>query len=115
MSELYGYARHESKLSKVGADGKTLRETLKVVERMKGFTPPELVNPFDCPLEILYLWKWFNDLNQSRAIGLAPGPLTHSEMKAYFDLIGERPEHWELEVLRSLDRISRKPEIDNVS
>uniref|UniRef100_UPI00313E4DA0 phage tail assembly chaperone n=1 Tax=unclassified Cupriavidus TaxID=2640874 RepID=UPI00313E4DA0 len=44
------------------------------------------------------------DLNSARPAGLALSPISFSDMKAFFDLIGERPEGWQLAAIRRLDR-----------
>lgn len=110
MKDLIEFARHEFRLSKLGADGVSLRDTLKTVERQTGKMPAEGINPVAMPLELLYIWKWFADLHAARPVGVAPGPLLYSEMLAYFSLMRVTPREWEITVIRALDGASRNPE-----
>lgn len=103
------FARHEFRLGKRGKDGKSLRETLEVVARMKGGAMPEEgINPADFPDELAHVWRWFMDLNASRQpsgmAGLAA--ITYPDMQAYFQLRREHPAPWELDLLKRLDSVA---------
>jgi hypothetical protein len=105
--ELIEYARHEFRLSKRDDKGASLRETLKVVERMKGFTPPEAVNPCEFPVVLWDLWQHFLILNASRGAGMAgASPITQLDLFAYSQLHRVVFEGWMLEAIRRLDRIA---------
>lgn len=106
MTDLLDYARHEFRLNKVGKDGKSLRATCKAVEAQTGRMPEEGINPVPFPGELAHIWLWYADLEGSRDVGLAVGPITFTSMRSYFDLTKERPQAWEIDVIKQLDRLS---------
>lgn len=86
-------------------DGSTLRETYEAIERNTGHRPSELDGP-EMPDGGLRAWNWFVDLNGARQFGMAANPISFAEMAAYFAFRGERPEQWEVGVLRRLDQVA---------
>lgn len=106
MTQLIEYARHEFRLSRRGKDGKSLRETLEVVARIKGVMPEEGINPVDPP-DVLYdLWGHFLRMSAARPPGMAPSPILESEIAAYCTNRRIRFQMWELDVIRALDQIA---------
>lgn len=103
------FARHEFRLGKRGKDGKTLRETLEVVARMKGGAiPQEGINPVEFPDELGHVWRWFLDLNASRQPSGMGGicAITYPDMLSYFSLRREHPTQWEMDLIKRLDGIA---------
>jgi hypothetical protein len=50
------------------------------------------------------LWEWFADLSRRRSNGgLAPNPVSFSEIDAWARLTGTAPTPWEVSVLTRLD------------
>jgi hypothetical protein len=49
------------------------------------------------------LWRIFNDLHQSRAVGFAPCAITHAEIDAWSRLHREPVRPFEVEIIRALD------------
>lgn len=48
------------------------------------------------------------ELNSTRQVGLAVSPITYTDIHAFFTLIGERPERWQLAAIRRLDSVVLK-------
>lgn len=113
MTELLDFAQHEFRLSKVGKDGQSLRQTCESVERQTGRMPEEGINPTPFPIELGYIWDWYVALDNSRDVGMAMGPITFNSMQSYFTLTKQNPQTWEIDVIKQLDRLSvetrRKP------
>jgi hypothetical protein len=94
----------------VGKDGKTLLETLEVVAQIKGRPPAELVDiratiP-EFPDAFGYVWDWFISLHNTRQIGMAACPITELEIDAFCRNRGMRMSLFELEAIRTLDRLA---------
>jgi hypothetical protein len=104
VSELVEFARHEFRLNKRGKDGQSLRDTLTVVERMKGFMPPEGVNPQEFPDTLYELWNWFLALHCARPTGIGISPILESEIRAFCLNRSIRMTCMEIDAIRSLDR-----------
>lgn len=68
------------------------REQLR--DRGRKFVPHPLVES---------VLRWFLDLHTHRAVGMAPCPISWSDLLAYFQLTGERPERWQLDGVFALD------------
>lgn len=65
-------------------------------------TPP----PF--PDAGISVWDAWLDLHDARQPGMSgPGPLTFSEIDAYIRLTGNRLRSWQVEAIRSMDRVFR--------
>lgn len=106
MTQLLDFARHEFRLNKRDKDGKSLRETLEVVERMTGQMPEEGINPVEFP-DLLYdLWHWFLRMNAGRCSGMGPAPITEQEIGWFFRNRKIAPEVWQLDAIRMLDGIA---------
>lgn len=73
-------------------------------ERNTGKRAAELdENP--CPPVLLHVWEWFVHLDAARVGGgFAPGPLTFSEIDAYFCLMNIDPVREEISCLLAADR-----------
>lgn len=83
-----------------------MRETLQTVERMTGRMPEEGINPGELPDFLAYLWHWFLDLRAKRGGGMGPGPITHTEMQAYFSLMRVTPSPTDIRTINRLDVIA---------
>jgi hypothetical protein len=84
-----------------------LRDQLNSVWRQTGVKPAELEDIKDLPESCLQVWKWFIDLNNSRSSnGFGVNPISYSDIKSYFDLIGIELEEWELYLIKRLDQES---------
>lgn len=71
---------------------------MEQVYKTTGVKPPLLLNRPDFPEELLYVWKWHCDIGNAT-------PLSNLELKSWSDLMQVNLQVWEVEVLRSLDRI----------
>lgn len=90
-------------MNKVQPDGSTIREHLEAVERQTGIRPAKLDGP-PIPTGAEYLWNWFITLNTTRGnTGFGPAQFTFAEMAAWAALTGNRPEPWEVMILKALD------------
>lgn len=84
-------------------EGKTRRDKLDTVTTVSGQRPPELAEG-DAPEDGLLLWTWFWELAQGRRnSGFGPERLTHTDIKAWAELMGERPSPWQVQALMSMD------------
>lgn len=107
MIRLCQFAEHEFRLGKRGKDGKTLRETLQVVERMTGHMPIEGVNPAEFPQEIEHLWGWFLQLNAKRPQAMnGISPIPESEMHYFFSNRQIQPQAWEVDAISAIDVVA---------
>lgn len=67
---------------------------------------PDLHGP-EIPADLVYLWRWFLDLNGARqGSGFGPSPISWGELNAYFRLHDIDPAAWELKLLRRLDHLA---------
>lgn len=113
------FVEYELLLDTVGKDGKTLRETCKIVEELEGYTPDELANEPDCPAGFDYLWDWFKRLNGTRQQGFGMSGITETELRSFFLNRKIEPEQWELDLLIRLDKLvvakanAKKPKDDS--
>lgn len=55
------------------------------------------------PLAFEYLWTWFIRMSNRRGGGFGASPLTHTGIKAFFELVGIWPTPWDVEQLEILD------------
>jgi hypothetical protein len=99
--DLLRYARAQFALSDV-ENGVTIRKHLEQVERQTGAVIPDL-HPDPPPPEVDHLWRWFNDLHNTRGGGFGPQAISYAEIDAWARLTGSSPTPWEVSVLRRLD------------
>lgn len=62
----------------------------------------------DCPDELRYLYDYFIELNETRAIGMGLNSVQYQEIDAWSRLSGIELDVWEVWVLRDLDRLYLK-------
>jgi hypothetical protein len=55
------------------------------------------------PKGFTYLWDWYGELGSSRQNGMAPNPLTFTEIKAWADLTQRDVAPWEIEIIKTID------------
>lgn len=56
------------------------------------------------PASMMYQWSYFIALHNKRSSnGFGINPISYTEMQAYFNLIGYRPEEWEIDLISKLD------------
>lgn len=77
-----------------------------VVEKMKGSPPKELQDLLEIPESFKVVWQWFLRLNSKRQAGMGISPITYTEIMSFFQLIGIKPEIWEIEMIESFDKIA---------
>jgi len=107
FDELLAYAQHEFKLNIRGKDGQTLRETLKSVEKQLGRKPKGLENPVEFPEELGEEWGWFIELDAGRTYGhTGTNPISEIEIRYYFLNRSIRPQVWQIDLIKKLDRAS---------
>lgn len=58
------------------------------------------------PKRFIQEWRWFLELNDTRQNGMSIERISHTEMKAFFDLKGIDPEPLEVEILKMFDAIA---------
>jgi len=80
--------------------GVTKYERLSHLEEV---TQQPHIPEIDIPIDALYLWDWFMNLNYSRPSGMGISPITYSELKAWTELTGVQLSHWEVDVIKRLD------------
>jgi len=68
------------------------------VYKTTGVKPQLLLDRPEFPDELFYIWKWHCGMGN-------PQQLSNIELKAWADLMRIELEIWEVEVLRSLDKI----------
>lgn len=106
---MLAYAEHEFNLNALGSDGKSLRETLETVERMKGVKPPELINPVEFPMLYAEVWHSFLRLNSKRTSnGFGANPISYLEIDAFCRLTNTYFTSEEIQVLEMLDGLVLK-------
>lgn len=99
------YARQECELNQKQKDGCSLKEQLLSVERQTKKTPKQLQDLIELPESCYRPWRHFIALDSTRTSnGYSVNPISYTEMKSYFDLIGEVPDRWEVEIISKIDR-----------
>jgi hypothetical protein len=96
-------------LSKVGSDGKTLRETGDGISNQPMIAhraPEELVNPTPEPVLLDYLWQLFLKLHNSKPSGFAPSAISNTEILAFCQLRRIQLCNFELDAIAALDHLS---------
>jgi hypothetical protein len=74
---------------------------------LDGVMPPELEDDVDMPAGFEYLWGWFTRLSACRPSAMdGVSGIPESEIRAYFQNRGIRPEPWELRVIERLDAVA---------
>ena len=69
--------------------------------------PEEGINPETLPEVCASAWNWFLRLSGTRQSGMSgPLPISNTEMLAFFELEGCRPEYWEMSAIRRLDAVA---------
>lgn len=92
---------------KLGNGPDSLRARLESVKKQLGFVPPELENLLELPEEMIFIWKYFMDLNSKRQnTGYGFLPLTYSEIKAYYDLFDLPYDSFEVQIICLLDSVA---------
>lgn len=68
--------------------------------------PEEGANSVEFP-DVLYdLWQWFLRLNATRPSGMAPSPISESEIRAFCLNRQMHLELWQLNAIRLLDAVA---------
>ena len=99
---LIAFCKQEFELSGGGAN--SLRAKLEQVEKQTGKRPKELDELVEFPASMMYQWSYFIALHNKRSSnGFGINPISYTEMQAYFNLIGYRPEEWEIDLISKLD------------
>lgn len=76
----------------------SLREHLKQVEKTLKRKPKQLAEAPPPPEGITYLWEWYLEMRTGE-------PLTFSEIRNWSDLTKQELKAWEVDVIRTLDRL----------
>jgi hypothetical protein len=85
-----------------GADSR--RAQLESVERQTGITPQELLDIQEIPKSMISIWTHFINLHNTRTTGMSGvNAIAYSDIWAYFTLLQEQPEIWEINTIRRLD------------
>lgn len=59
----------------------------------------------ELPSSCEHVWKWFIDLHNSRSgSGFGLNPISYSDIYSYFNLIDMKPEEWELDLIKIMDK-----------
>lgn len=83
-----------------------MRSHLESVYRQTGFLPKELADIPPMPDDLTYLWKWFLELDAARGSnGFGLNPLSYAEIKAWADLLGHKPQSWEIKAIKRFDSV----------
>lgn len=90
----------------MGSGEGSTRARLESVARQTGVVPKELQELAELPESMRYVWKYFLDLNRKRSNGMGVGPITYSEMLAYFTLNKIAFDETEISLLDLLDGIA---------
>ena len=105
FEQVIAYLKQESELNQKGRDGVSQRDHLLAVERQSKKPVKELQNLVTLPESMFSLWSHFITLDSTRSSnGYSSNPLSFSEIKAYFDILREVPEVWEVQLIRRLDQ-----------
>jgi hypothetical protein len=67
----------------------------------------------DVPRETEHLWRWFTDLSRRRGAGMAIEALSWPEIDSYCQLMGLKPDRWELRALAELDDAFLSSRLEN--
>lgn len=85
--------------------GSSYRDQLMNVWSQTGEKPQELENLPELPQSCYMVWEWFLNLNESRSSnGFGFQPISYTEIYSFFKLKEVNPDHWEIDLIRRLDR-----------
>ncbi|WP_434801436.1 phage tail assembly chaperone [Spartinivicinus marinus] len=90
-----------------GSD-KPLKKHLLHVYKVTGKKPKELAEQPECPEALNYIWQWWLEVRGS-------DPLTFTELYHWSQLTHKHLRAWEVDLIRSLDRIYWNTINDNSS
>lgn len=76
-----------------------------MVEKQKGFSPDELINPYEPPKFLLYIWHDFLALSGTRQSGMGVSHISYQEIDAYARLTETKYSRLELMVIKKLDAL----------
>jgi hypothetical protein len=69
--------------------------------------PEEGINQVTFPAEVAHIWAWFTRLDAARQPAFAGlSPITYEAMAAFFTLQGIKPQPWEVDAIKALDRVA---------
>ena len=101
------FARHEFKLSVVGKDGQSLRQTLEAVKKQIGKDPVGLVNPTEFPSMLADEWGYFVKLNECRTQGLnSKNPISEQDIYYFAKNRKIDLQVWQIDLIRKLDSVA---------
>lgn len=70
-----------------------------------GRAPVGLIGP-ELPDELGYVWRWFVELDEARAVSaMGAAPITFESIQAWAQLTGRAPLPFEVRLLRRIDRL----------
>lgn len=75
-----------------------MRVHLEQVEKTTGRRPKKLLDQPDCPQELNYIWEWYLEMRSGEL-------LNFTEIKSWSELTNQQLLSWEVDILRTLDRI----------
>ncbi len=106
VAELIASAEANFRFDMPSKDGPSLRTRLENRETHFGIRDPSLDEIPRPPQALLYLFGWFNELSSGRqSYGFGPAPFTFAEILAWSALKGVRPRPWEVDCIKTLDRM----------
>ena len=71
-----------------------------------GKAPPKQLEEIELPYCVAYLWGYFCELSNGRGYSEAgPLPLNYSEILAWSQLTKTDPTTWEVQAIKTIDRI----------
>lgn len=80
---------------------------LENVARQTGRRPKDLDGP-EIPLELTYLWGWFQELSATRGSnGFGPNPISYTEIGTWARLTGTIIQPMEVRLIMTLDGLFR--------
>lgn len=85
---------------------------MQVVEKQRGFAPDELINPYEIPNFLMYLWHDFLALSSTRQAGMGINPISYQEIEAFARLTNTKYSRLELSVIRKLDQLLLRKDKD---
>jgi hypothetical protein len=77
---------------------------LQSVQRQTGQVPKELLDLKEMPDIFINIWKDFRALDADRSSnGYSPNPLGYEKIQAYFSLLKQDVQPWEVETIKYFD------------
>lgn len=87
--------------------GATVRQKAENIARQTGRLPRGFEGP-EMPLELTYLWRWFQELSATRGSnGFGPNPITYTEIDTWARLTGTIIRPMEVRLIMTLDGLFR--------